>query len=97
MDIYLWRIIPACAGKILLDLRVYYEKAQILETSGCGFAVFSGVADKNASEPKAACALAQSIASPSKNWFSTSSQNPQAPLWLVKLWYIVLAAPTFAI
>jgi len=22
-----------------------------LETSGCGFAVFSGVADKNASEP----------------------------------------------
>jgi hypothetical protein len=28
------------------------ENAQILETSGCGFAVFSGAADKNASEPE---------------------------------------------
>jgi len=39
---------------------------------------------------------ASAVHSPSE-WFSTDSQNPQAPLWLVKLWYISLAAPTFAI
>ena len=74
----------------------------VSEFSSCQvgwFAVFSGVADKNASEPKSslrASAVHREV-SPSENWFSTSSQNPQAPLWLVKLWYIVLAAPTFAI
>ena len=66
---------------------------------GGWFAVFSGVADKNASEPGnslRASAVHREV-SPSENWFSTDSQNPQAPLWLVNLWYIVLAAPTFAI
>lgn len=50
-------IIPACAGKTLARGKLFLicecttENAQILENSGCGFAVFSGVADKNASEP----------------------------------------------
>jgi len=38
-------------GKHFLICECTTENAQILETSGCGFAVFSGVADKNASEP----------------------------------------------
>ena len=38
-------------GKHSLICECTTENAQILETSGCGFAVFSGVADKNASEP----------------------------------------------
>lgn len=57
------RIIPACARKTrFLICECTTENAQILETSGCGFAVFSGTADKNTSEPvDRACALAQSI------------------------------------
>ena len=38
-------------GKHFLICDYIRENAQILETSGCGFAVFSGVAGKNASEP----------------------------------------------
>lgn len=74
----------------------------VIEFSSCQvgwFAVFSGVADKNASEPGSSlrASAGHREVSPSKNWFSTDSQNPQAPLWLVNIWYIVLAAPTFAL
>ena len=54
------------------------ENAQILETSGCGFAVFSGVADKNVSEPvDRACALAQALGAVGQS-YSTFARFPQA-------------------
>ena len=53
------------------------KNAQILETSGCGFAVFSGVADKNASEPGPVCALAQALGAVGQS-YSTFARFPQA-------------------